>query len=66
MGRVWSAGGFASPFDYAMTPGGGQSGTWTSTFANNLTQYVNISATWSAMSSSNTITLKSLDVVGWN
>lgn len=65
-GRVWSPAGFASPFEYAMSPGGGASGTWTQTIANNLTQYVNVTATWSASSSSNTITLKSIDCVGWN
>lgn len=65
-GWVYSPGGFASPFKYAMTPGGGESATWTSTVDMSLTQYLNLSITWSASSASNTATLKELVVRGIN
>jgi hypothetical protein len=52
--EVWSFAGFASPFRYPMP----DSGTWTATFDAGLSQYLNLTATWSAMSASNTITLK--------
>lgn len=65
-GLVSCPGGFASPFVYPITPGGGNSATVTATLDGSLTQFLNMSATWSAASSSNTITLNALQAVGWN
>lgn len=65
-GWVKSQSGFASPFDYPLEPTTPDTATWTSTIDNSLTQYLNISATWSASSASNTITLKHLRVAGLN
>ncbi len=61
-GKVESPGGFASPFVYALEPTTPDTGTWTSTVDGSLTQYLNVSLTWSASSSSNTCTLKQLTV----
>lgn len=52
--EVWSFAGFASPFRYPAP----DSATWTATFDAGLTTYLNLTATWSAMSASNTITCK--------
>lgn len=64
-GRVLSPGGFASPFAYALSPGGGESATWTCTLDGTLRQWVNLSATWSASSASNTITCKQAVLFGY-
>jgi hypothetical protein len=66
-GCIWSPGGFASPYSYALTPGGGDSATLSATIDGSLTQYLNISVACSASSSSNAITLyQPLNMVGWN
>jgi len=65
-GRLISGAGFAAPYVYALSPTTPPTGTWTSTVDNTVTQYVNLSTTWSAASSSNTITCKSLSVDGKN
>jgi hypothetical protein len=65
-GYVMSPGGFASPFIYPLEPTTPDTATWTSTIDGSLTQYVNLSATWSASSASNTITCKQLMLIGWN
>lgn len=65
-GIVFSPGGFASPFAYALTPSSGESATWTATIDGALTQYLNLSVTCSASSASNTVTLKQLEVMGMN
>lgn len=59
-GYVMSPGGFASPFIYPIEPTTPPTATWTSTINGAVTQYLNISATWSASSASNTITMKNL------
>lgn len=59
-GYVMSPAGFASPFIYPLEPTTPNTATWTSTINGAVTQYVNLSATWSASSSSNTITCKQL------
>lgn len=58
--------GFAAPYWYPLEPTTPDTGTWTSTIDCALQQYINLSATWSASSSSNTITCKSLEVIGYN
>ena len=65
-GDVWSPGGFASPFMYSLTAGGGDGTTTTATLDCALTQYFNASLTWSASSSSNTYTHRALYVLGLN
>lgn len=65
-GYVLSPGGFATPFIYPIEPTTPDTATWTSTLDASLTQYLNLSCTWSASSSSNTITTKSLRMYGWN
>jgi hypothetical protein len=65
-GYVFSGAGFASPFIYALSPSGGDSATWTATVDGALTQYINVSVTPSAASSSNVLTLKQLLVLGLN
>ena len=65
-GFVASPGGFASPFIYALEPTTPDTATWTSTIDGSLTQYLNLSVTWSASSSSNTITAKQLALLGLN
>ena len=57
-GWVQSPGGFASPFIYPLQPTAPNTSTWTLTVDPTVTQYVNLSVTWSASSSSNTITCK--------
>ena len=64
-GYVDSAG-FASPFTYSFVPSQGALTTWTSVLDNTLTQYVNLSVTSSASSSSNSITCKQLLMFGYN
>jgi len=65
-GYVTSPGGFGSPFTYAMEPTTPDTATWTATIDNTVTQYINITETWSASSASNTLTLKQLFVYGLN
>lgn len=59
-GKVESPGGFATPFVYPLEPTTPDTATWTCTIDGSLTQYLQLSATWSASSASNTITCKSL------
>lgn len=59
-GYVTSPGGFASPFIYPLEPTTPDTATWTATINGGVTQYINLSATWSAASASNTITCKQL------
>lgn len=59
-GFVASPGGFASPFTYAVEPTTPDTATWSSTIDASLTQFLNLSVTWSASSASNTITCKQL------
>lgn len=65
-GYVMSPGGFASPFSYPLETSTPPTATWTATIDGSVTQYVNLSVTWSASSASNTITCKSLRAYGWN
>lgn len=65
-GYVTSPGAFASPFTYAIEPTTPDTATWTSVIDNSLTQYMNLSVTWSASSASNTITCKRLTVLALN
>lgn len=65
-GHVMCSGGLASPFFFPITPGGGNSSTVTATLDGSLTQFFNMSATWSAANAANTITLESLQAWGWN
>ncbi len=65
-GYVMSPGGFASPFVYAIEPTTPDTATWTSTIDGSLTQYLNLSVTWSSSSSSNTIRVKNLRAFAWN
>lgn len=59
-GYVMSPGGFAAPYIYPLEASTPDTATWTQTFDAALTQYINLSATWSASSASNTITCKQL------
>lgn len=59
-GYVMSPGGFAAPYIYPLEPTTPDTATWTSTINGAVTQYINVSATWSASSASNTITCKQL------
>ncbi len=59
-GYVMSPAGFAAPYIYPLEPTTPDTATWTQTFNAAVTQYVNLSATWSASSASNTITCKQL------
>lgn len=65
-GYVESPGGFASPFKYALEPTTPDTATWTQTFDAAVTQWINLSVTWSASSASNTITCKQLLLHGLN
>ena len=65
-GKVSSPSGFASPFVYPIEITTPDTATWTQTFDAGLTQYFNLSVTWSASSASNTITLKKLLAWAWN
>lgn len=65
-GYVMSPGAFASPFTYAIEPTTPDTATWTATIDDSLTQYMNLTGTWSASSGSNTITAKHLWVYGLN
>lgn len=64
-GYVMSPSGFGTPFIYPLEPTTPDTATWTATFNAGVTQYINLSATWSASSSSNTITCKTLQVVAF-
>ena len=59
-GEVWSPTGFASPFRYALQPTTPESATWTRTLNGGQPQYLNLTATCSASSASNTVTCKML------
>jgi hypothetical protein len=59
-GLIISPAGFASPFAYPTEPTTPNTATWTQTFDGSLTQYLNLSLTWSASSASNTCQLKKL------
>lgn len=65
-GAVESPAGFASPFKYMMVPTSGSPQTWTATLDDTLNYFVNLSATWSASSSSNTATCKDVKLYGLN
>lgn len=65
-GEVESMIGFATPFRYDIEPTTPPTGTWTATIDAALTQWLNLTVTWSASSASNTITLKNLVVEGMN
>lgn len=65
-GWVMSPGGFAAPYIYALQPTTPDTATWTATLDASLTQWLNLSATWSASSASNTITCKLLRLYGRN
>jgi hypothetical protein len=65
-GYVQSPTGFASPFVYPLEPTTPDTATWTNTIDAGVSNYVNLSVTWSASSASNTITLKQLLLLGLN
>jgi hypothetical protein len=65
-GYVVSPGGFGSPFVYPLEPSAPDTATWTATLDNSAANYVNLSATCSASSASNTIQCKQLIVLGLN
>lgn len=65
-GYTTSPGGYASPFTYPLEPTTPDTATWTITIDDSVTQYFNLSVTWSASSSSNTATCKQLNCDGWN
>lgn len=65
-GYVASYAGFASPFVYPLQPTTPNTATWTAVFNAAVTQYINLSATWSASSASNTITCKYLRMGVYN
>lgn len=63
-GEVRSPSGFATPFEYPIEPTTPDTATWTvATLDGGLTYFFRPSVTWSASSSSNTITLKRLTIV---
>jgi hypothetical protein len=66
-GTGWarSYGGFAAPYGYAFWGGAASPGTITNVDTS-ITNYINLTATWSAASASNSITLQSLEVFGLN
>lgn len=55
---VYSPAGFASPFAYSMWPGGAASATWTQSYSTIVDQFISLSATCSASSASNSLTVK--------
>jgi hypothetical protein len=65
-GFIQSPGGFATPFLYPIEPTTPDTATWTQTVDSSVANYLNVSLTWSASSSSNTCQLKHLAVIGWN
>ena len=65
-GKVESPGGFASPGWYPLEPTTPPTATWTQVIQGDLAQYLNLSATWSASSSSNTIACQYLRVMAMN
>lgn len=68
IGTWRSAGGFAAPYEYDLTPGAGASATWTiaTSLDANVPLYFKPTITCSASSSSNSIRLKSLALLGMN
>lgn len=64
IGMVWSPAGFASPFEFTLTPGAGDSATVTATTDGGVPLYYNLSGTWS--SASNSCTLHQLEAFAWN
>lgn len=65
-GSVESFDGFASPFKYPMEPTTPPTATWTALCDGAVTNYLNLSVTCSANSSSNTITCKNITGISWN
>lgn len=65
-GSVKSPTGFASPFLYPLEVTTPDTATWTATIDNSLTQFLNLSMTWSASSASNTVTLKDIALLEYN
>jgi hypothetical protein len=65
-GWVKSPTGFASPFLYPLQITTPDTATWTATIDGSLTQFVNLSCTWSASSASNTCQCKELTALGFN
>lgn len=65
-GYTMSPQGWASPFVYPIEPTTPDTATWTATIDAALTQYLNVTATWSAASASNTITAKRMKFYGMN
>lgn len=65
-GYILSPGGFGSPFIFPLEITTPDTAVWTQTFDASVTQYLNASITWSASSSSNSATLKSLMFLGMN
>lgn len=61
----FQSGGVASPFFYSLTPSASATG-WTFTQDDSQSQFINVSAQWSANSASNTIQVKQLVVLGLN
>ena len=59
-GFVESGGGFAAPYNYALSPSTPPTATWTATINAASTQYFNLSVTCSASSASNAIRCKKL------
>lgn len=65
-GYTMSPQGWASPFIYPIEPSTPDTATWTATIDAALTQYINVTGTWSAASASNTITCKRMMFLGLN
>ncbi len=65
-GSVWSPTGFAAPLFYPLEPTTPDTATWTATIDASLAQYLNLSVTCGSSSSSNTLTLKTLLLLGLN
>jgi hypothetical protein len=60
------SGGFAAPYLYELSPGGGSTATWTTTLDGSVAQYVQPTITCGTSSSSNTLTLKMLQMLVLN
>lgn len=65
-GKVVSPVGFAAPYIFDLEPTTPPTATWTCTVDAALAQYLQLSATWSASSSSNSITCKLLEILALN
>jgi hypothetical protein len=65
-GYVMSPAGFAAPYFYPLEPTTPNTATWTATVDDSVTLYCNLSQTWSASSSSNSILTKWLQMWGLN